>query len=41
MKEKFMKRKQVTNEEIIFGMILSCIAGFVWAYLHWGLKIPW
>ena len=39
--KKFMEEKQITNGEVIFGMILSCIAGLTWGYLHWGLNIPW
>ena len=38
---KWSERKQVKNIDIIILTILSCFAGFIWAYLHWGKGIPW
>jgi len=38
---KFKLKKQVTNGEVITGMILAWVNGFVLSYLHWGLNYPW
>ena len=38
---KWINKKEIKNRDIVIGMILSCIAGFTWAYLHWGLGINW
>jgi hypothetical protein len=38
---KWSERIEIKNWEVIFGMIISCIAGFVWAYLHYGKGVAW
>jgi hypothetical protein len=34
-------KKEVKNQEVVIAIIVSIIAGFTWAYLHWGLGVPW
>ena len=33
--------KEITNRDIVLGMIILFSCGFALAYSHWGIGLPW
>ncbi len=38
---KWINKTEISNEKVMFGMLLSFFGGFTFAYLHWGKGVPW
>ena len=37
----WLDKKEITNRDIVLGMIILFSCGFALAYSHWGIGLPW